>query len=397
MTTGVKSRNGVINVSSAVAENDCKAGLANPVTTIAELAEIAGMATGTVTTARLTHATPAAVYAHAAGRDWEADADMKAEDIKAGCVDIARQLVEMRYGDGLDVAMGGGRDRFLPAGTPDPEYPEKTGSRKDGRNLTDEWAKRYAGKASYVWNRAGFDALKPSTAGHVLGLFEPSHMQFEADRAKDKAGEPSLAEMTVKAIDILKQNKNGYFLLVEGGRIDHAHHGSNAARALDDTLAMDDAVKAALKATNARDTLIVVTADHSHVLSISGYPSRNNPILGLVDRADGKPELAADGKPYTTLSYANGPGATADGAPRADLTNVDTKALDFKQQALVPMRSETHGGEDVAIYASGPWAHLFSGAVDQNFIFHVMNHAGRIRDRAETAIRAGPKQKKKRR
>jgi alkaline phosphatase len=388
MTTGVKSRNGTLNVDASVAENDCAAGLAHPTTTIAELAEIAGLSTGAITTTRLTHATPAAVYAHVAGRDWEGDADMKPEDVAKGCVDIARQLVEMRYGDGLEVAMGGGRDRFLPDTVADPEYPERKGSRRDGRNLTDAWQQRYAGKASYVWNRAGFDALNPATTQRVLALFEPSHMQFELDRAKDAGSEPSLAEMTTKAIAILKKNPKGFFLMVEGGRIDHAHHGSNAARALADTAAMDDAVKVALAATNPRDTLIVVTADHSHVLTMAGYPSRNNPILGLADDGAGKPAMALDNKPYTTLSYANGPGAATEGNARENLSNVDTTAPDYRQQALVPMRAETHGGEDVPIYASGPWAHLFQGVVDQHYIFHVMNHAGRIKQRAETALRA---------
>lgn len=388
MTTGVKSRNGVVNVSSAVKENDCAAGLANSVTTIAELAEIAGMSTGAVTTTRITHATPAALYAHSAGRDWESDADMKPEDMAAGCIDIARQLVEMKYGDGIDVAMGGGRSRFLPETVADPEYPDKKGARKDGKNLVEAWSARHGMGTSYVWNRAGFDALNTKVTRRVLALFEPDHMQFELDRAKDAGGEPSLAEMTAKAIAILKKNPKGFFLMVEGGRIDHAHHGSNAARALADTAAMDDAVKAALAQTNPRDTLIVVTADHSHVLTMAGYPSRNNPILGLADDGAGKPAVALDNKPYTTLSYANGPGADTEGNPRENLSNVDTTAPDYRQQALVPMRAETHGGEDVPIYASGPWAHLFQGVVDQHYIFHVMNHAGRIKQRAETALRA---------
>jgi alkaline phosphatase len=392
MTTGVKSRNGTINVDSKVAAGDCLAGRARPTTTIAELAEIAGMSTGAVTTTRITHATPAAVYAHAADRDWEGDADMKPEQFAAGCIDIARQLVEMRYGDGLEVAMGGGRDRFLPIDAADPESPGKKGTRKDGRNLTQAWLDRYPGNSAYVWNRAGFDALDPKKTRHVLALFEPSNMQFELDRAKDAAGDPSLAEMTLKAIEILKQNRKGFFLMVEGGRIDHAHHGGNAVRALEDTLAFDDAVKAALGAVNLRDTLVVVTADHSHVLTMAGYPSRNNPILGLADNEAGKPALALDGKPYTTLSYANGPGAKPDGTPRDDLTGVDTTAPDYRQQALVPAQSETHGGEDVAIYATGPWAHLFQGTVDQNYIFHVMNHAGRIEQRAAAATSRAKRQ-----
>jgi alkaline phosphatase len=121
---------------------------------------------------------------------------------------------------------------------------------------------------------------------------------------------------------------------------------------------------------------------------MSGYPDRNNPILGLV-RENGKVQLAKDNKPYTTLGYANGPGASTD-KPREDLSSVDTTDPAFRQQSLVPADSETHGGEDVAIYASGPWAHLFRGTVDENYIFHVMNHAGRIRERAETATRVRP-------
>lgn len=383
MTTGVKSRNGTLGVTAAVAENDCRAGLANPVTTIAELAERAGMSTGAVTTTRVTHATPAATYAHSAGRDWESDADMPDEARAAGCRDIARQLIEMKDGNGLDVVMGGGRDRFLPKTVADPEYPEKVGKRKDGRNLVQEWLNRDPRDAAYAWDRKGFDAVAPARTRRMLALFEPSHMQYEADRAKDKAGEPSLADMTTKAIDILARNRNGYFLMVEGGRIDHAHHAGNAARALEDTLAFDAAVAAALAHVDTRETLVIVTADHSHVMTMSGYPSRNNPILSTVDASSGKPETAQDGKPYTTLGYANGPGAQAghgddheDARPsRPDVTPEEAMGTDYRQQALVPLPSETHGGEDVPIFATGPWAHLFHGAVDQHYIFHVMNHA----------------------
>lgn len=384
MTTGVKSRNGTINVSSAVPHDDCKAGLAHQVTTIAELAERAGMATGAVSTARITHATPAATYAHTAGRDWEAKVPDDAKS--AGCVDIARQLIEWSYGDGMDVAMGGGRANFLPAEATDPEYPAKKGARTDGRDLTQEWLKRFGPGSAYIWNKVQFNELDVKRTTHLLALFEPSHMQYEMDRGNDGAGEPSLSEMTTKAIDVLKKNPTGFFLMVEGGRIDHAHHAGNAARALRDATAFDDAVKAALAATNAEETLIIVTADHSHVFTISGYPDRGNPILGLVVE-EGKVQVAKDGKPYTTLGYANGPGSSGD-EPRANLSNVDTTAPDFRQQSLVPGDSETHGGEDVAIYASGPWAHLFRGTVDENYIFHVMNFAGKIRERAETMMRA---------
>ena len=97
-------------------------------------------------------------------------------------------------------------------------------------------------------------------------------------------------------------------LLVEGGRIDHAHHAGNAARALEDTVAFNEAIKVALEKTKREDTLIVVTADHSHTLTINGYPKRGNPILDKVVNVAGEFELAGDGKPYTTLAYAKGPG-----------------------------------------------------------------------------------------
>ena len=381
MTTGVKTRNGTIGVNASVPENDCAAGLRNHVTTIAELAELAGMSTGAITTTRVTHATPASTYAHSASRDWEADADMPDAATAAGCRDIARQLVEMKHGNGLEVIMGGGRDRFFPRELTDPEYPKKSGARRDKRNLVEEWLARYSGNATFVWNREGFDQIDPRKTRHVLGLFEPSHMQFEADRSKDKAGEPSLAEMTRKAIELLRRNRNGYFLLVEGGRIDHAHHAGNAARALEDTLALDKAVRTALDIVNTDDTLVIVTADHSHVMTMSGYPTRNNPILSTIDTPDGKPEKALDGKSYTTLGYANGPGADPDHDHRPDVTPEEAMGSDYRQQALVPLRSETHGGEDVHIFATGPWAHLFHGAVDQHYIFHVMNHAAGFPDR----------------
>jgi alkaline phosphatase len=190
-------------------------------------------------------------------------------------------------------------------------------------------------------------------------------MQYEADR-KEKNGEPSLAEMTGKAIDILSKDADGFVLMVEAGRVDHAHHAGNAYRALEDTVALDEAVKAAMAKVNPEETLVIVTADHSHVFTMAGYPHRNNPILGVAGTADDK-------KPYTTLGYQNGPGAVKAGEERPDVTNVDTQDKDYLQQALVPLEeSETHAGDDVAILAQGPWAHLFQGIVEQNMIYHVM-------------------------
>jgi alkaline phosphatase len=357
------------------------------------MAELAGMSTGAVTTTRLTHATPAATFSHTPNRDWEADADMKPEAIAAGCTDIARQLVEMSFGDGLEVAMGGGRERFLPETMEDPEDAGKKGKRKDGKDLTQAWLQRYGNSGAYVWNEKQFSELKPENVDHLLGLFERSHMEYEFDREKDAGGEPSLAEMTRKAIDILARNPQGFFLMVEGGRIDHAHHASNAYRALSDAVAFNDAIKAALEKVSTEDTLIITTADHSHAFTINGYPKRDNPLLGIAVGVDGKTLVGLDGKPYTTLSYANGPGGHKEPTARPDLTMEQATDPDYIQQALVPLESETHAGEDVGIYSIGPWSHLFQKTVPQPYIFHVMDHATKISERAVASAAGQPVKK----
>ncbi len=386
MMTGTKTRSGVLNVRDNVPVGDCEAGLAGAIPSLGEMAAQAKMAVGVVSTARLTHATPATVYAHSASRGWESDKDLPEG---TPCKDIASQLLEFSYGDGIAVAMGGGRRNFLPADLLDPEYANKKGSRKDGRNLTEEWLSHNPGGA-YIWNEEQFAALPASTT-RLLGLFEPSHMQYELDRPQDGAGEPSLADMTAKAIDILDKDEDGFFLMVEGGRIDHAHHAGNAARALADLQAFDEAVAVALEKVDLSETLVIVTADHGHTISFGGYPQRGNPILGVVvsTNPDGSPASepypAGDGKAYTTLTYANGPGAVFGGgdAPvtRPDVTMEEAHDPDYMQQALIPSRSETHGGQDVIIFAGGPDAYLFDGVVEQNYIFHVMEHALGLKER----------------
>ncbi len=379
MTTGVKTRSGVIAVNKDVERGDCAGALAGAVTTIAERAEEAGLATGVVSTAAITHATPASAYAHSAERGWDVDAEMPDEAKAAGCRDIARQLIEFNHGDGVDIALGGGRAHFIPAASADPEYPEQKGARADGRDLTAEWTAKSTAHA-YVWNRADFNAAGADQK--LLGLFEPDHMQFEADRPDDGAGEPSLAAMTAKAIAALSANEKGYFLMVEAGRIDHAHHGGNAFRALKDTQAYSEAVRVAREMTSEDDTLIIVTADHGHTMAIAGYSRRGADVLGLSVYAgdDGKdaPILAADEKPYTTLGYINGPGSVFAGDADLSEGRPEPEAASDKnhrQQALVPLRSETHGGQDVPVYASGPNAHLVSGVMEQNVIYHIMADA----------------------
>ncbi|MFZ5617541.1 MAG: alkaline phosphatase [Pseudomonadota bacterium] len=391
MMTGVKTKMGIISLSDAADVGACATSNGAMVETLGELSEKAGLATGVVSTARLTHATPAAVYAHAADRDWERDTNLSEEAISNGCRDIARQLIEFPYGDGLEVAMGGGRSNFLPAELADPEDADEKGGRKDGRNLAEEWTAK-GNNRPYVWNKSGFDAVDPKTSPKLLGLFERSHMEYEADRASDAAGEPSLADMTTKAIDILRQDKDGFFLMVEAGRIDHAHHAGNAARALKDAQALSAAVAAADAMTDDKDTLIIVTADHGHTLTFAGYPRKGGDILGLatatLEDAAGEDGYAraGDGKTYTTLGYANGPGTILAGQAKAgerhEPTAEEVKDLNYRQQSTVPSGSETHGGQDVTIYAKGPRAYLFGGVVEQSYIFHVIDDALSLRKRA---------------
>ena len=370
IVTGVKTRIGVLGVSSAVETGNCESGKGLELPSLFDLAEQSGRATGIISTARITHATPASTYAHAASRDWEVDGDLPEGST---CEDIASQLIGWDSGDGFEVVMGGGRRNFLPQTMADPEYADQNGRRKDGRNLVAEWQANNP-QGQVVYDMAGFKALDPGGSGPVLGLFEPSHMQYEADRLRVEGGvnEPSLAQMVTAAIARLSQDPKGFVLMVEGGRIDHAHHGGNAARALEDFKAFEEAIAAAVAATDSADTLVLVTADHSHVFTIAGYQPRNHPILGKVP--SGPYTQTADGKPYTTLGYANGPGATSN-EPRADISDVDTTALNYQQQATVPTRGETHGGEDVVIKADGPRAHLFRGTIEQNVIFHLAKHA----------------------
>ncbi|MFZ2235552.1 MAG: alkaline phosphatase [Dokdonella sp.] len=394
--TGVKVRLGSINVNQRASRGSCAAAHDNETVSLLELAAASGMATGVVTTTRITHATPAATYAHASERQWENDTKLSAVAIAEGCTDIARQLIEFPIAGGPNVAFGGGRGNFLPTGVADPIDKNEQGVRRDGRDLTAEWAARPG--ASYIWNPQQLAALDPARSEHVLGLFAWSNLDYDFERRLHPGSQPSLAEMTRAAIGLLEKRGQGYFLVVEGGQIDVAHHAGNAFRALDETIAFSDAVRTADQLTSDQDTLILVTADHSHVLTMASYPSRGNPILGLLRGInpddEGEPVLVKDldGKPFTTLNYATGPGFSAASdqqqegpkqfphrpksaaarGPRPDLTDIDTTAPNYLQEAAIPLRSETHSGEDVAVFARGPGAAAVHGSLEQNVLFHLI-------------------------
>ncbi|ALO35653.1 alkaline phosphatase [Colwellia sp. MT41] len=402
MMSGVKTDVGVIGVDEDIVRGDCATVAGNELVTLLEAAEIKGLSTGIISTARITHATPAAAYAKSAERNWEDISDMPEAAITAGCTDIATQLIdfeknlEQRFPgvdvNGIEVVFGGGRRHFLPK---DASYNSADassaieGDRSDGVDLTAKWQEQYP-SGKYVIDQAGFDAIDASSTTRVLGLFNESHMHYEADRKNDIAGEPSLTEMTRKAIDILDNNDQGFFLVVESGRIDHAHHAGSAYNALTDTIEFSNAVQAAIDNTNSEETLILVTADHSHVFTIAGYPKRGNPILGkVVNVGETEPALASDGMPYTTVGYTNGKGfrnlvneTNADltynddaVAGRQDLTMIDTTSTGFHQEAAIPLGSETHAGEDISLHAIGPGAHLAQGVIEQSVIFHIINQS----------------------
>jgi len=376
MNTGVKQRFNLINLGENAIHDDCSTVAGNELTTFAEIVSGMDKSVGVVTTARITHATPAAVYAKTANRNWE-------DSVPEGCTaqaDIATQLIDQMEKGVIDIAMGGGARHFLPKGT---EFEGFSGRREDGVNLIE----RATGLgAQFAGNTAEFGKLALDGKTPVLALFENSHMRYEADRAEDD--EPSLADMTRAAIESLSKNGNGFYLEVEAGRVDHANHGGNAYRTLTDGVAFAEAVAIADELTNDEDTLLIVTADHEHAIAFNGYCGRGSDILGLCygvsqtgEKHSDKPRTGADGKPYTVIGYLNGPGSVLVengndySGSRPDVTQEQATDMDYLQQALIPMSSETHSGEDVAVYAKGPWAHLFDGTLEQNVIFHVMHKA----------------------
>lgn len=378
--TGVKMNNEVISMSPETVAtppskdangnlgvNNCAAsGNGTAAATILELAKAKGKAIGSITTTELTHATPAATFAHICNRN--AQYAIAAQVVPGGTGYNAA------LGDGVDVMMGGGRNHF----TPFDSTSNKAG-RADGRNLLSELAAK-----GYTVVASKSEMAAAPLNKKFIGLYSSkSHLEYELDRSAtpplgEGANQPSLAEMTVKAMDILAQNGNGYFLMVEGGRIDHALHGTNAKRALTDTIAFDDAIKAALDKAKVSDpslanTLIVVTADHDHTLAFNGYGKRGNPILDI-NRSykDGQASKDADGNSYTTLVFGNGPNRPN---LRSNLDSATVLADNYQQETGVRLASETHGGGDVKLFASGAGARIFKGTLDNTKVFGLLKSA----------------------
>ena len=363
MHTGMKTRIGVLGYGPGVTTGDCASGSGHELGLLGEEVKQRGLALGIVSTARLTHATPASVYARSVSRDWEGDTAIPEDQRGRGCSDIAQQLVAAPF----DVALGGGSVAF---------FGKQNGGLRldDGADLPGDWQ---AATGGHFVTTAADLAAAPADAP-LLGLFSPSHMTYMVDRDAESS-EPTLTDMTAAAVTRLAGDPDGFYLMVESGRIDHGHHAGQAGYALEEAVEFARAIQWAIDNTDPAETLIMVTADHSHVFTIAGYPRRGNDILGLVvppaaggERGD-DPMLAADGKPYTTLGYANGPGAVKPDAGGG--RPIPETGVTAHQQALVPLGSETHAGEDVALYANGPGASNVRGVMEQNLIYDVIRTA----------------------
>jgi len=312
------------------------ASAAAPIPSLGELAAQAGMAVGVVTTTRVTHATPAALYAHVDEREREAD--------------IAAQLVQQ---PGLNFVVGGGRRFFKPASWQGLFVPG--GVRVDGRDLLVELREK---GVAVPENGEALRAAVGAGAERIVAVLTDDHFPY----VSESSDVPSLAELTELAIRQLSRSEKGYFLLVEGGRIDHAQHENRAPEMLGEMRAFDEAVASARRLTDEKDTLILVTADHSQPLVIAGYALVDDSILGQarghgIGRkdadGDGKPDLlrASNGEPFSTLLFANGP------------------------RSALRLPYATHEGSDVVATAVGPGAERVRGFLDQVELFSVLRTA----------------------
>ncbi len=322
--------------------------------TVLEIAQRRGMKVGDVSTADVTDATPAVLAAHISARHCQGPANMAAcpTETKAagGLGSIAEQEVDHR----VDVLLGGGLSRFTQEITGGPDAGETVIESAEDKGY------------SVVTDAAGLDAVH-SGYRPVLGLFTPSHMSLEwsgpaaslgkgnepvaCDETNRPANEPSLAAMTDKAISLLShRNRRGFFLQVEGASIDKQDHATNACGQLGETVAFDQAVGVALDYQRTHpDTLVVVTADHSHTSEIvsedssgSGLPTGYSTNLTTKDGQT----LSLT---YGTAGYG-GEGAAPVSSPP----------------------SQQHTGAVVPVWASGPGGLAVLGTNDHTDMFDVL-------------------------
>jgi len=383
--TGVKMNNEVISMSTDTSarsssgvdyvaktgDSTCPEGNGKAVQTLLELFKSKGMPVGVVTNTRITHATPADTYAHICHRDGENAIAAQLTPNGAG--------YNKALGDGVDIFLGGGKQFFTPT--------TSGGKRTDGRDLTTELKTANYKVVGTSAELAAIDPAKLAGNEKIAGLFTNSHMSYNLDR--DPTKEPSLAEMTGKAIDVLnkKANNKGFFLMVEGGRIDHALHETTARKALEEASMFDDSLKTAIAKMKAVDpdlknTLIVVTADHDHSIVLNGYAKRtgkttdSNPgVLGLVKNyVTGLESLDINKMPYSIIGFGNGENRPM---TRTALTDATVFDKNYHQEAVIQTAagSETHGGADVFLGAIGNGADQFYGALENIEVYGLVRKA----------------------
>jgi len=304
--------------------------------TIGQAAQAAGKSVGVLSTARLTHATPASVYGH--------DPDRDEENL------FATQLVEFAP----EVVLGGGARHFLPEAD--------GGKRDDGRNLIDEMVEM--GYAN-VTNAEELQAVDTESTEHLLGAFTSSHMSYEIDRVNEALDEPSLAEMTTVALDVLDNNPEGFFVMIESGRIDHADHDHDIAGSIWDTLAFDEAVQVALDYQAAHpDVLVITTADHETAGLALGHGTEYFTTINNLSEVTCS-QVVSDEYVEMLGQYP----AEAEEIEGFDLGYAYTwahyvLALAEAEMAGIEFGPWAHTGMPVITYTVGPGAEMFTGTFD---------------------------------
>jgi len=359
---GHKTNNGAINILP-----DGKR-----VFTIGHAAKNAGMSVGVLSTTRLTHATPAGAFAHTPDRD---DENL-----------IAEQLVDF----GADVAMAGGLMHFIPAS-------QQGSARKDDTNLVEALKSRgYA----CVTTVSELQAVDPSATPKLFGFFGSSILDYEIDRQNDASlsSQPDLAEMTRVALSILGRNPRGFFVMIEGGRIDHACHGHDIKASIYDTLAFDKAVKVGLEYQNTHpDVLVLVTADHEtggmglgrgaeYALNVAALEPIKSSLESLNKKLQKNPGdleniLKDAGFELTEAERAvvvkQAPEKKIEAVPGGENVPIPKYILSWAQYALGLIESDrskigwtsfAHTAQPVITYAVGPGAAEFSGGYDNTDI-----------------------------
>lgn len=313
------------------------------------------MSIGFVTSTRVTHATPAALYAKGVDRDAEYDeADVR-------CVnDIAKQLLSYPASE-FKVMMGGGSKYLMDK--------SRNGSRGDGLNVDLEW-KELGGNRTILRTVDDLTQLNVAEDEKLLGIFADSHFPYYMDEVlENRQTVPRLHEMTRKAVEHLQKNDEGFFLMVEGGLIDMAEHENWMHVTFSEVYEFEEAIRVARETTSSDDTLIIVTADHGHALTLPGYLPAVETIFESSSTHDNKHKDGGAEFFVPAMFFATGPGY------REGFGTHDSAAVEqpfYRQPSAIPTKYGYHGGEDVGIWADGPFSHLFSSSMENTEVAYTM-------------------------